>query len=72
MKTWIIILTVLVIILPIFAKGIAEYIKTDPTAKLDYLIKQGTSGWGCAYSIVVILWELTLIADVVLFLCYIL
>lgn len=70
MKTWIIILSVLVIVLPGVAKGIAEYIKTDPTAKLDYLIKQGLSTAGIVYTITILLWELSLVVDVVLLLIY--
>lgn len=70
MKTWIIILSVLVIVLYLLSRGVANYIKTDRTARVEYWLTQGTSNWGITYAIIVLLCELAFIVDIVLLLIY--
>ena len=70
MKTWIIILSVLVVVLYLLSKGLANYIRNDSDAKLEYVLYKGLSKLGIAYSIVVLLCELAFLVDVILLLIY--
>jgi len=70
MKTWIIIISTLVVVLYLVAKGLANYIKNDQTARVEYWLTQGTSGLGIAHTIISFVLYLAFIADIVLLLIY--
>ena len=70
MKTWIIILSTLVVVLYLLAKGLANYISGDRQARVEYWLTQGTSRLGIAHTIMCFLLYLVFIVDIVLLLIY--
>ena len=72
MKTWIIILTVAWIVFRIVAKGMENYIRNDNTERIKYYFMNGSSNLGLWHGLVYGLYKLTLWADIILVIIYIL
>lgn len=70
MKTWIIIVTILALVLYLVAKGMANYISSDRTARTEYIITGGMSHLGIAHTLISLLFYLVIIADIALLLIY--
>ena len=71
MKTWIIILTVTWVVFRLVAKGMENYIRNDHTERIRYYFMDGASNLGLWHGLVYGLYKLTLWADVILFIIYI-
>ena len=72
MKTWIIILTVAWIVFRIVAKGMENYIRNDNTERIKYYFMNGSSNLGLWHGLVYGLYRLTLWADIILVIVYVL
>lgn len=72
MKTWIIILTIAWVVLMLISKGIENYIRNDKTERMRYYFMNGSSNLGLWHGLVYGLYKLTLWADIILVIIYIL
>ena len=70
MKTAIIVLTIIIVALFLYARGIKHHIKNNDWEKMMHALTKGTNKKGNTYSTVTFLWEMLLVVDILLMLMY--